>query len=176
MTAGRGRILASTLACVAVLGAGAPANASEPAARKAASASKPMHVAPMKSNGSGIILSYRIDGTPKAGSPVSVVLRMDGVTDPAGATVRWVAGTGLSLVSPSQTSQMLASGVISTLAVQVIPAGEGVGYLDVFTTQYGAISAMSIPVQVGKAPTSLPATGELKQTPSGEKIVPMPVK
>ena len=61
-------------------------------------------------------------------------------------------------------------------ASSAVPSAQGIGYLHVFTTQNGATSATTIPVQVGKAPTSLPAAGELKQDAAGEKIRSMQVK
>ncbi|CAN7180878.1 hypothetical protein LJR084_000426 [Variovorax sp. LjRoot84] len=134
-----------------------------------------MTAAPAKSNGSGVSVQYRVDGTPQAGSAVSVVLSFDGITDPAGASVRLTAEGGLSLVGAGGT-QALPAGQATTLTVQVVPGAEGVGYLHVFTTQRGATSAISVPVQVGKAASAMPASDTLKQTPDGDKIRPMPVK
>lgn len=134
-----------------------------------------MTAAPAKSNGSGVSVQYRVDGTPQAGSAVSVVLSFDGITDPAGASVRLTAEGGLSLVGAGGT-QALPAGQTTTLTVQVVPGAEGVGYLHVFTTQRGATSATSVPVQVGKAASAMPASDTLKQTPDGDKIRAMPVK
>ncbi|SDC88761.1 hypothetical protein SAMN05444679_1064 [Variovorax sp. CF079] len=134
-----------------------------------------MTAAPAKSNGSGVSVQYRVDGTPQAGSAVSVVLSFDGITDPAGASVRLTAEGGLSLVGAGGT-QALPAGQATTLTVQVVPGAEGVGYLHVFTTQRGATSATSVPVQVGKAASAMPASDTLKQTPDGDKIRSMPVK
>ncbi|CAN7191195.1 hypothetical protein LJR290_000430 [Variovorax sp. LjRoot290] len=134
-----------------------------------------MTAAPAKSNGSGVSVQYRVDGTPQAGSAVSVVLSFDGITDPAGASVRLTAEGGLSLVGAGGT-QALPAGQATTLTVQVVPSAEGVGYLHVFTTQRGATSATSVPVQVGKAASAMPASDTLKQTPDGDKIRSMPVK
>ena len=58
--------------------------------------------------------------------------------------------------------------------VPVIPASEGQAYLNVFTTQHGVTSVSAVPVQVGKA-GSLKLRGELKSTPSGDKILTIPV-
>jgi hypothetical protein len=134
-----------------------------------------MTAAPAKTNGSGVSVQYRVDGTPQAGSAVSVVLSFDGITDSAGASVRLTAEGGLSLSGAGGT-QPLPAGQTTTLTVQVVPSAEGIGYLHVFTTQRGATSATSVPVQVGKTPSALPASGTLKQTPDGDKIRPMPVK
>ncbi|WP_431274392.1 hypothetical protein ACQ858_20575 [Variovorax ureilyticus] len=70
----------------------------------------------------------------------------------------------------------LPSGQATTMTVEVVPSAQGMAYLHVFTTQNGATSATSIPVQVGKAQPALPAAGELKQDAAGEKIRSMQVK
>lgn len=144
----------------------------EPAKETGAST---MKSAPMKANGSGIIIRYRLDGTPKAGVPVPVVLSFDGVTDPAGALLRLETEGGLSL-DRGAASQTLPAGAVTTLTINVIPAGAGIGYLHVFTTQHGAVSVTSVPVQVGGTPPAPPSAGELKQSPDGEKIRSIQVK
>ncbi|MBT2326400.1 hypothetical protein J7E62_29225 [Variovorax paradoxus] len=135
-----------------------------------------MTAAPAKTNGSGVSVQYRLDGTPQAGSAVSVVLSFDGITDPAGASFRLTTDGGLTLVGGAGGTQPLPAGQTSTLTVQVVPGADGTGYLHVFTTQRGATSATSVPVQVGKAPSAMPASDALKQTPDGDKIRAMPVK
>jgi hypothetical protein len=137
--------------------------------------SSPMTTAPMKPGGSGIVVQYRIDGTPKAGTAVPVALRFDGITDPAGGMVRFTGDGGLTIAG-SPGPQALPAGQASTLTLQVVPDADGIGYLHVFTTQNGATSATSITVQVGKPPSVLPASGSLKDTPAGDKILTMPVK
>lgn len=134
-----------------------------------------MTAAPMKPGGSGIALQYRIDGTPQPGSPVPVLLSFDGVSDPAGGTVKLAADGGLAIVG-SAGPHTLPAGQASALTVQVVPDADGTGYLHVFTTQNGATSATSIAVQVGKAPSAMPASSGLKHAPDGDKILSMPVK
>jgi hypothetical protein len=131
-----------------------------------------------KSNGSGVSIGYRLDGTPKAGAPLTVVLSFDGITDPAGATVRLVTDGGLALAGSSDSTLALPGGGPSNATVDVVPGASGIGYLHVFTTQNGSTSVISVPVQVGQAPASLasPAGAAAKQTPSGDKILPMQVK
>lgn len=144
-----------------------------PLAANAAGAA--MTAAPMKANGAGVAVQYRIDGTPEAGRTVSVLLSFDGIVDPAGATVRLSTQGGLSLVG-TEATRNLPAGQASTWTVDVVPAAAGIGYLNVFTTQSGATSATSVPVQVGKPSATLPASGTLKQSADGEKILPMQVK
>ncbi|MGJ7510312.1 hypothetical protein [Variovorax sp. GT1P44] len=135
-----------------------------------------MKTAPMKANGSGVFVQFRVDTeTAQVGKAVVVSLTLDGITDPTGATLRLAVDGGLSLGATNAT-RTLPAGSATSLTVEVMPGAEGVGYLHVFTTQYGATSATSIPIQVGKAATALPRSEEVKQTPSGDKIRPMPVK
>lgn len=134
-----------------------------------------MTTAPMKANGSGVAVEYRVDGTPAAASVVSVLLNFAGITDPAGATVWLTVDGGLSL-APGDTTRTLPAGQVGTWTVDVVPGAAGIGYLHVFTTQYGATSATSVPVQVGKAPAAMSSGSDLKATPGGDKIRAMPVK
>lgn len=134
-----------------------------------------MTTARSKPHGSGLVVRFRIDGTPAAGVPLAVVLSFDRITDPSGASVRLAVDGGLALAG-SQTDFTLPANQASALTVSVLPPAAGIGYLSVFTTQNGASSATSVPVLVDKAPGSLPSAGDAKQTPGGEKIVPMQVK
>ncbi|MDM0077568.1 hypothetical protein QTH90_24390 [Variovorax sp. J2P1-59] len=135
-----------------------------------------MKAAPMKGNGSGVGVQYRVaEATPQVGKAITVVLTFSGITDPGGAALRLSVDGGLSL-GATEVTRTLPAGGPTTLTVEVVPGAEGVGYLHVFTAQYGATSATSIPVQVGKAAAALPSSGELKQVPGGDAILPMPVK
>jgi hypothetical protein len=136
----------------------------------------PMQSAPMKSNGSGVVVRYRVDTHPlQVGKAIAVALTLDGITDPLGASLRLAVDGGLSLGTIAVTRN-LPPGEPTSLTVEVVPAAEGTAYLHVFTTQYGATSATSIPVQVGKSADTLPYNGDVKQGPGGDKILPMPVK
>lgn len=138
-------------------------------------AGAPMTTAPMKANGSGIEVQYRVDGAPQAGRPVSVLLSFAGVADPAGATVRLATDGGLSLAG-SETQRSLAAGQATTWTVDVVPPATGIGYLHVFTTQSGTTSVTSVPVGVEKPASAMPGGDTLKQGAGGEKILPMKVK
>ncbi len=173
-----GRCSAAATALVAALSLSAPLLACADGAGQAANSKAtrlPMTANPSKANSSGVDVQYRIGGTPEAGRPTSVALSLGGITDPAGATLRLVADGGLTLRG-APASYALPAGQTTDLTVEVTPAAAGVAYLHVFTTQHGVTGATSIPVQVGKAPSTLPSAGELKQSPSGEKILSMPVK
>ncbi|MFZ3120485.1 MAG: hypothetical protein WA159_19445 [Variovorax sp.] len=164
------------MATVAALPAHADRSGTEETARDAGApraAMKP--VAPRKANGSGIEVQFRIDGTPRLGEALPITLSFVGITDPAGATVRFTADAGLSLPAAYLSKLPLSMGQTApTLTVPVTPMAEGLAYLNVFTTQGGKTSANSVPVQVGKATASKPG-GELKSTPSGDRILIVPV-
>jgi hypothetical protein len=131
--------------------------------------------APRKSNGSGIEVQFRIDGAARIGEALPIALSFDGVTDPAGARVRFTVDAGLTLPAAYAGEFTLQAGASApTLTVPVIPASEGLAYLNVFTTQHGVTSVSAVAVQVGKA-GSLKLRGELKSTPSGDKLLTIPV-
>jgi len=132
-------------------------------------------VAPRKANGSGIEVQFRIDGSPRLGEALPVTLSFVGITDPAGASVRFTADAGLSLPAAYLSRLPIAAGQpVPTMTVPVTPTADGLAYLNVFTTQGGATSANSVPVQVGR-PAASKAGGELKSTPAGDKILIVPV-
>ena len=149
-------------------------DAGGPAKVKKTSKDRAMKVAPQKPNGSGIVVRYRLDGTPLAGKSVPVELALERVVG-ADASVRFEADAGLRLAGGADP-RALRAGRTAALTVDVVPGGEGTSYLHVFTTQDGVTSVASIPVNVGKDSPVLPAVGELKPTTEGDKIISMPVK
>ncbi|MBU1361221.1 MAG: hypothetical protein KKC85_01830 [Gammaproteobacteria bacterium] len=128
----------------------------------------------MKANGSGVSVDYRVDGPQAVGQPASIVIEFDQITDPSGASVRFTASGGAVINGADTGSRTLAPGVKTTLTMSVVPPADGVGYLNVFTTQNGTTSAASI--AVGKPPATMPSSGDLKQTPGGDSVITMPVK
>lgn len=170
----RGGIVATAAAAVLCGQALAGGDNGDARVQPVSGAKPPMKAAPMKSNGSGVLVRYRVDATSiEAGRPVPIVLSFENVTDPAGATVRLSTDGGLSLGATVAT-HVLPPGTATTLTVEVVPAGDAVGYLHVFTTQRGASSATSI--AIGKGASALPPSSDLKQTPGGDTIRQMPVK
>lgn len=132
--------------------------------------------APRKANGSGIDVQFRIDGAARLGEPLPISLSFEGITDPSGARVRFTVDAGLTL-PPAYTGEFALTGGASsapTLTVPVIPAADGLAYLNVFTTQHGVTSVSSVAVQVGKA-AALKLRGDIKTTPSGDRILTVPV-
>lgn len=143
--------------------AGAP---SKPATMTSAAA--------QKSNGSGIGVRFAVNGTPQVGRNVAITLRFDNVRDAEGASVSLTADPGLTLAGAGV--QRLPAGETTTLTVQVTPGGEGLAYLNVFTTQNGATSATSIPIQVGKSALTMRSSGKLQKTPAGEAVISLPAR
>jgi len=174
-----GSMISVAWLALAVLPAPALADAAPgtPDARHAKPASHrgaPMTTAARKPNDSGVTLKFRLDATPQVGRGTPVVLQFSGVTDPEGATVRLSADDGLT-VSGSD-SLTLPTGKRTSATVTVVSEREGLAYLNVFITQKGAVSAISIPIQTGTAAPVMKPSGELKSTPDGEKIITMPAK
>ncbi len=126
-----------------------------------------------KSNGSRVIVGFRVTPTPGAGLPATVSLTFSAVTD-AAAGVRFTSDAGLRLLAP-QSSVPLPLGA-SELDIQAIPEADGLFYLNVFTTQNGATSAMSIPIAVGTVAPKLSPVGVTKPTADGQKIISLPVR
>ncbi len=133
----------------------------------------PMTTAVQKSNGAGVKVQYRVDGAPQAGRATSVVLQFDDVTDPQGASVRFTADPGLSLRNASPLA--LPAGQRTTATVSVVSETDGLRYLNLFVTQGGASSAISIPIQAGAAPLMKPQ-GDTETTREGDSIITMPAK
>ncbi|KQU82261.1 hypothetical protein ASC78_16805 [Variovorax sp. Root318D1] len=134
----------------------------------------PMTTAAQKPGSSGVKLRYRLDAVPQVGRATPIVLEFDRVTESDGATVRLSADRGLTL--QGNTTLTLPKGKRTTATVVVVSDGEGLAYLNVFITQGGASSAISVPVQTGTAAPALKSTGEIKPTPGGDSIITMPVK
>lgn len=162
-------ILALAFAAPPAVLADAPGPAAKPAPKQVA-----MTRAAKKANGSGVDVQYAVDGLPQVGRNTAVTIRIDGVTDPAGATVRFTADAGLALSGAAEVRA--PAGTVTTVTVQAAPGSEGIAYLNVFTTQNGATSATSIPVQVGKGVPTMGTSGELKKTPAGEPVISMPAR
>ena len=167
-----------SMACLALVALSAPATADGvPGVRHGKSTvhrEAPMTTAARKPNDSGVTLQFRLDAVPQLGRGTPVVLQFGGVTDPDGATVRFSADAGLTISGSDTLALPVARRTSAT--VTVVSEREGLAYLNVFITQKGATSAVSIPIQTGAAAPALKSSGELKSTPDGENIITMPAK
>jgi hypothetical protein len=132
-----------------------------------------LRIAVQKSNGARVVVRYKVAPTTGVGLPATVSLTFSAVTD-AAATVRFTSDAGLRLLA-SQASVALPLGS-SALDIQVTPEADGLFYLNVFTTQNGATSAMSIPVAGGGGTPKLDAVGVTKPSAGGQKIISLPVR
>ncbi|SFM96309.1 hypothetical protein [Variovorax sp. OV329] len=175
MTSSQRSILALALLALA---AGAPlaANASG-GTKPAATADDGFATAAQKPNGSGVRVRYKVLGTPAVGQPTRIDIVLARVRDPAGATLQLTADPGLQL-DASGIPGGISPGEITRISVTVVPQQEGLAYLNVFTTQRGATSSTSIPIQTGAvgAASTKGSAGKLKEAPDGDKILSMPVK
>lgn len=125
-----------------------------------------------KKRGSGVGLAYRIDGTPTMGRPLTIRIQMSSDFD-AELTPR--AGEGLELLVPNQVFQSQA-GQMAEHTVTVVPQTEGRFYLNMFTVANGRGSATAMAVQVGKGAVALKPAGKLHVSPSGERVISVPVQ
>lgn len=122
-------------------------------------------------SGSGVSLAYRIDGTPDVGSPLTIWIQMSSTTD---AQVVLRAPQGLTLMQAGQVLESYA-GQVAEHSVTVVPDVLGRHYISVFSFANGRPSATSIPVQVGRGTVELKSGGTVKVTPSGERIISVPL-
>ncbi|MGL4577130.1 MAG: hypothetical protein ACRCV9_20255 [Burkholderiaceae bacterium] len=154
--------------------------ATEQSKATAAAKAKPVKgwiTAPSKKGGSGVVVRYRIDGTPAVGKAVPITLSLSGVNSEEGAQVSFgTEGTGLVMDKQRAAPQKLASYQATQMPMSVTPQAEGTFYITVTTEQNGRSSVTMIPVRVGHGKVALKPMGELVSTPEGEKIISMPAK
>ena len=122
--------------------------------------------------GSGVQLAFRIDGTPAVGAPLNIVVQLSSRAD---AQVTLAADAGLGLQAPQQVLRVSAGGSIEQV-LTVIPQAEGRFYLNLLASSDGRGGATGFAVQVGKGAPVLKPAGKVTVTPSGERIVSIPIK
>ncbi len=125
-----------------------------------------------KPHGSGIAVRYRVNGTAVTGQAVTITLIFDAVRDDS-AAVRFTADKELQLSGPVDAPSLPRG--LSQRELQVTPRSDGVFYVNVFTTQAGATSVVSVPIQSGHVPPKLRKPGQLQPAGNGERIISMPV-
>jgi hypothetical protein len=133
-----------------------------------------MATAAHKPNDSGVGIQHSVPGVAQIGQPVSIVLQFDGITDPAGAKVRFTTDGGLTLTTTG--SLTLPAGQSTSVTATVASDRDGVAYLNVFVTQNGALSSAAIPVQTGPGTPAMKGAGEVKSSAEGDKIISSPAK
>ena len=123
-------------------------------------------------SGSGVSLAYRIEGSPSVGSPLTILIQMSSTSD---AQVVLRAPPGLTLMAPGQVLQSYA-GQVAEHRVTVVPDVQGRHYISLFSIANGRPSATSIPIQIGRGSVELKSGGTVQVTPSGERIISVPLK
>jgi hypothetical protein len=127
---------------------------------------------PLKKSGSGVEMSYRIEGTPAPGSPVIVHLTISSQTD-AQITLR--GGEGLVVSSANGVLTSLA-GQVTQHRIEVTPQAQGRLYLYVESSANGRGSSNAIAVQVGKSEVQRKPSGIVQSMPGGERVISVPAK
>lgn len=127
---------------------------------------------PVKKMGSGVEMSYRIEGTPARGSPVIVHLTTSSRTD-AQITLR--SDEGL-VVTNAGSVLLSAAGQVMQHRVEVTPRAEGRLYLYVESSANGRGSSNAIAVQVGKSEVLRKPSGSVQSMPGGERVISVPAK
>lgn len=125
-----------------------------------------------KPNGSKVGVRYRVDGGAAVRQDATITMIFDAVTD-SSASVRFTSDPELQLTGVSGPVS-LPSGT-SQVVLTATPQRSGLFYVNVFTTQAGATSVMSIPVRTGNIDPKLQKLGETKPAGQGERIISMPV-
>jgi hypothetical protein len=174
------RPIALAAGCVALAAAVHAADAKSSSktapAERAKSAEGWISAAPGKANASGIRLRYQVSPALLPGQMGIVKLQFSGVTRDD-AKVEWRAPAGSSWRGPegiTGSSMLLPPGQVTTIALEITPAADGMAYLDVFTSQGGRASAQSVPLKVGSGAIQLKREGTLQTTPGGEKVISLP--
>jgi hypothetical protein len=164
-----GFLAIALLACAQASAAGAVQDAAPSDKHSATQSFVPMA---SKKGGTGIDMSYRLEGTPQVGKPLKVHFHMFSRFD-AQATLQ--ADEGLQLVAPEQVMQSMG-GVRSQHTVTVVPQAEGRFYISVLSNAQGRSGASAIAVQVGKSAVQLKPTGNVQVMPNGERIISVPAQ
>ena len=130
---------------------------------------------PMKKMGSGVVISYRIEGTPAPGIAVIIHLTTDSRTD---AQIKLRGGEGLVLSGGDTplTTLISPAGQITQHRVEVTPQTNGRLYLYLESSANGRGNASAIAVQVGKAQAQSKPSGNLQSMPDGERVISVPAK
>lgn len=150
----------------------------------AASGSSPLEVQayktlPMKKMGSGVEISYRIEGMPAPGSPVIIHLTTSSRSD---AQISLRGGDGL-VVAQSGSVLQSAAGQITQHRIEVTPQTNGRLYLYLESSANGRGSSNAIALQVGKSDVQRKPSGNVQLPegnvqlmPNGERVISVPAK
>jgi hypothetical protein len=157
--------------------------ANEPAARKPAPAPTSVVVlmrrAPMKANGTGLVLRYATPDTIKAGQATPVRIELSGASSD-GASVELRASSPDIVVTqdgrPVQGPLALARGATRTINLLVTAPADGAHHLTVLMSQGGRVAVSALPLRVGTGAVAHKTEGKVETTLSGERVISMPAK
>jgi len=133
----------------------------------------------MVTPGSPFRITYTIIGTPVVGSPVTVDLQIESVTESQPVNIEYrIRDSSSLMLADSQPAQVriepAANERVFKQQVTVIPQREGRFYLNVsasFETKEGTRSTVTaIPLQVGSGTRELQETGEVQVDENGEAV------
>ena len=127
---------------------------------------------PVKKSGSGVEISYRIEGTPTPGSSLAIQLTTSSQAD---AQIKLRGGEGL-VMNGSNSVLMSAAGQVTQHRIEVTPQVQGRLYLYLESTANGRGGASAIAVQVGKTEVQRKPSGNVQSMPNGERIISVPAK
>jgi hypothetical protein len=127
--------------------------------------------------GSGVTMSFTMDGKPQVGVPLTIVLNMQGTND---AKAVLTAGEGLSL-TPTSQEVVLPAGQPTQHTITVVPQVEGLLYVNAIFKSKGRASSTAIPVQVGNPDAQQKARSNTSEAAievdaKGRRIISVPAK
>lgn len=127
---------------------------------------------PLKKSGSGVEMSFRIEGTPTPGSPLIIHLTTSSRTD---AQIRLRGDDGL-VVTNAGSVLTSAAGQVAQHRIEVTPQAQGRLYLYVESSANGRGSSNAIAVQVGKSQVLRKPSGSVQSMPGGERVISVPAR
>lgn len=159
------------MASLAIVAQACPPNHKHTSSKSAKATTSGYTTIAGKDGGAGVVMSFKIEGTPAVGKPLTVSVNM---SSSANAETILTADSGLTLQDPAQVLRSVA-GQKSQHVITLTPQSEGRFYVNLFSTAEGRTSASSFAVQVGNSQTSLKSTAPVQVGPNGERVKVMPV-
>ncbi len=157
--------------------------ADETVARKPAPAPTSVAVlmkrAPMKANGTGLVLRYATPDTIKAGQATPLRIELSGASS-EGASVELRASSPDIVVTQDgravQGPIALARGATHRIDLLVTAPADGAHHLTVVMSQGGRVAVSAVALVVGNGAVVRKTEGKVETTPSGERVISMPAK
>ncbi|MDM0046863.1 hypothetical protein QTH91_20395 [Variovorax dokdonensis] len=128
-----------------------------------------------KVNAAAVKVEFRLEGEPATGAETALVIVLTPVAGGGPATARFSADAGLQLKGAPMGEVPLEASGSTTIRLTVVPEAVGLRYVNVFTSQNGAMASRSIAIPAGKPPPR-GSGGNLKTAPDGERVLSQPVR